>query len=106
MSQPKLVEIESEEENTAVYDEALKQFGQPANIWMGLTDRGTEGDWRLDSTGEPPVYTKWGEGEPNSSGDEDCAHFYATHEPYTWNDLECSRGSTASGFPLYVFCEK
>ena len=75
-----------ESENIAVY--AAIQ-GLEINFWMGLTDRETEGDWRIESTGEPPVYNNWGTDKPDDAGEgEDYAHIYATRD--IWNDLPCS----------------
>ena len=71
----KLVEIDSEEENTALAEEIKKRRLTKWNFWMGLTDSESEGDWRLESNGLTTNYTNWGGDEPNSWGgrNEDCA---------------------------------
>lgn len=76
--------------------------------WFGARDSNVEGDWEWafgpeagtvfyrgnGNEGGAPVnglYSNWASGEPNDSGDEDCAQFYASGNG--WNDLSCS-GST------------
>ena len=48
----KLVEIDSEEENTALAEEINRRgyTDKNMNFWIGLTDARHEGDWRLAST--------------------------------------------------------
>ncbi len=53
--------------------------------WMGFNDRVAEGTW-VWSDGSPVTFTRWGSGEPNNSGDEDCAQFRP--DAY-WNDVQC-----------------
>ncbi|CAH1253975.1 MRC1 [Branchiostoma lanceolatum] len=56
-------------------------------FWFGLVDQHQEGGWEwIDGT---PLgsYRSWGPGEPNNSGDEDCAEF----SPSAWNDVTCSK---------------
>lgn len=72
--------------------------------WMGAADSASEGDWKWVTgpesgtsfwsglSGGSPVggrYSNWGTGEPNNSGDEDCAQFL-TGGSGKWNDLPCS----------------
>lgn len=54
--------------------------------WFGYNDRASEGSWVWE-TGESVSYTNWGSGEPNNSGDEDCAHLY---DSGVWNDHRCA----------------
>ena len=83
----KLVEIDSEEENTALAEEMTRRGYR--SFWMGLTDAVTEGDWRLASSGLKPSYLNWHQGEPNDWSNEDCARF--TTGPKYWSDLGCDR---------------
>ena len=48
----RLVEIDSEEENSAISAEMHKR-GSP-DIWLGLTDRRNVGHFVLESTGQSP----------------------------------------------------
>ncbi|CAH1268604.1 CLEC4M [Branchiostoma lanceolatum] len=67
-----------------------------ALFWFGLVDERHEGNWEwIDGT---PLagYSAWSPGEPNNSGNEDCAQFSTS----TWNDEECS--STSKKF----ICQK
>ncbi|XP_038074341.1 perlucin-like protein [Patiria miniata] len=56
-------------------------------FWLGLNDRATEGDFRW-TDGSKPTYENWAPGEPNNSGDEDCAQIYVNSKE--WNDAGCS----------------
>ena len=72
----KLVEIDSEKENTDLVEE-INRRGYPEknmSFWMGMTDAESEGDWRLASSGLKPSYLNWHQGEPkNGNGDQHCA---------------------------------
>ena len=110
----KLVEIDSEEENTALVEE-IKRKGyteRKINFWIGLTDLGSEGDWRLASSGLKPSYENWHEGEPNNAnGDEDCAWIrignYSDWND-TWSDINCKLSSftlTTHKYNMHALCE-
>jgi cysteine-rich repeat protein len=76
-----LVTINSETENdflTSIIDDAP---------WIGLNDQSSEGDF-VWASGQAVVYTNWEDGEPNNSGDEDCAQIYSWDGK--WNDGTCS----------------
>ena len=95
----KLVEIDSAEENTALAEEIKKRgyTDRFMNFWIGLTDLGSEGDWRLASSGLKPSYLNWHEGEPNNAyGNEDCAWIrignYSDWKD-TWSDINCKEPS-------------
>jgi hypothetical protein len=61
--------------------------GAEARVWFGGTDAATEGDWQW-ITVEPWGYTDWANGEPNSSGNEDCIEYRDEDGGY-WNDDDC-----------------
>ena len=73
-----LVEIESEEQNDALYDEAREQkIGSSA--WIGLSDTAKEGEW-IWSSGEKATFLNWTPQSPsntrqkiNNMKGEDCA---------------------------------
>ncbi len=79
--------------------------------WMGASDSSVEGTWRWvvgpendtafwsGASGGSTVggnYANWGTGEPNNSGDEDCAQFLAGGSG-KWNDLPCN-STTLPGY--------
>lgn len=60
------------------------------SVWIGLNDKTTEGTW-VWVNGSPPTYTRWDFGEPNNSGDEDCAEMLDGLGDYgDWNDSGCT----------------
>ncbi len=100
-----LTTITSEEEN----DFAAARLGGAG--WMGASDVASEGVWRWvtgpengthfwSGTGggntEGGNYANWATGEPNDSGNEDCAQFLSGGAG-DWNDLPCS-GFTLPGY--------
>ena len=119
-----LVEIDSEEENTALVEVINKRgyTNRNVNFWIGLTDLQTEGDWKLASDYSKPSYLNWHEGEPNngggSLGNEDCARIRIGPEPSwndTWSDTHCraeihqdwnyNQGHLYPAFSLHALCE-
>ena len=98
-----LVEIESEEQNDAIHDEAKKQDGWK-KAWIGLTDEAEEGEW-VWSSGKAPSFTNWAPKEPsnhkskaNEMQGEDCVLLNINpggpkkpwNTPKKWNDSSCS----------------
>lgn len=65
----------------------------PHRYWIGGVQDAAgpekDGGWGW-VTGEPWSYTNWGTGEPNDSGNEDCAQWWNTPALGTWNDRACS----------------
>ncbi|XP_004059943.2 C-type lectin domain family 4 member M isoform X1 [Gorilla gorilla gorilla] len=55
--------------------------------WMGLSDLNQEGTWQwVDGSPLSPSFQRyWNSGEPNNSGNEDCAEFSGSG----WNDNRC-----------------
>ncbi|KAI8502531.1 hypothetical protein Bbelb_201190, partial [Branchiostoma belcheri] len=60
---------------------------------FGLTDDHQEGDWMWDDNVPLGKFSSWGPGEPNNSGNEDCAEYNPEGGPKqnTWNDGPCTR---------------
>ena len=64
--------------------------------WPGITDKNSEGNWKLQSTGESVVFTNWGTNEPsNDNSNEHCAYLGCGGHIYSgcgshWNDIGCS----------------
>ena len=114
----KLVEIDSEEENTALVDEINRRgyIDRKMHFWIGLTDWESETDWRLASNGLKPAYLNFHEGEPNNLFDEDCALLRVGPDPSwknTWSDVKCDAqtywnpddGWWYPPFSLHALCE-
>ena len=99
----KLVEVDSREENTALVDEMNRRHykDKKMSFWIGLTDRESEGDWRLASNGLKPVYENWHRGQPNNfGGNEDCAMIWVT----SFTDENCT-SSTNTHTSMHALCE-
>ena len=70
--------------NDAVENEWVRaNFSDLGNVWIGLTDRDTEGAFVWTSA-EPLTYTAWQGGEPNNSGGENFAGMFTSG---AWNDF-------------------
>ena len=118
-----MVEIETEEQNDAIYEEALNQ--DFAGAWLGLGDTATEGEFLLGS-GETPSFTNWAKGQPRNYKDknhpegEDCTRFNIkeSHKgkpwaaPKKWNDVFCDGLNSVicqyekEGFVRAALCER
>lgn len=80
-------------------DAWIKPFNPEAVVWLGASDRESEGYWKwtngdlfwthsYNSNGvDLHAYTNWREGEPNhADGNENCA----SYKPQSgWNDVNC-----------------
>ena len=79
-----LVSIGSADENQAVQD-VLADNAQ-TRAWIGFNDIASEGAF-VWTDGSPVTFTAWNPGEPNNSGDEDCAE---VQQSGGWNDITCA----------------
>jgi len=69
-------------------------------VWLGLTDREEEGNFRW-ITGEEFTYSNWHYGEPNNlGGNEDCVMFGSHYTYDKWNDYPCT------GRAKRIVCER
>jgi hypothetical protein len=59
------------------------------SCWIGYTDQASEGSWVW--TGDFSSYTNWNTGEPNNSGNQDCAQLMSNGR---WDDDGCSSSKT------------
>ena len=106
----KLVEIDSAEENDALVEEINRKgyTEEKMDFWIGLTDLGSEGDWRLASNGLKPSFLNWAEGEPSNRSrerDEDCARLrIESSRTNIWADLWCEV-KTWNGISFHALCE-
>ena len=119
----KLVEIDSEEENTALVDEIHRRGYENMHFWIGLNELESDGDWRLASSGSKPSYLNWHtNSEPNNGGgflgNEDCSMIRIGPKSSwkdTWSDIRCNaesvqnwnynKGQHYPAYSLYALCE-
>jgi hypothetical protein len=83
-----LVHIDDQAEQDYIWTTVAGEVG---DYWIGLNDRGTEGEY-VWSDGETSDYVTWGPAEPdngNGEGEEDCIEIQEVAEG-SWNDLDCS----------------
>ena len=71
-----LFEPRSENENHNVYWLFLEYIED--YIWIGITDRDSEGFFVYVSNSEPIIYQNWGTNQPDGLMDEDCVNYKPT----------------------------
>merc|ERR1712179_437530 len=94
-----LVVIDSAEENRAIVAEIDRRnfVSRGIKFWQGITDRHSEGNWVIESTGESVVFTNWNHGEPNNNdwiSGENCVYINGN---YKWNDVDCNNKLMGNG---------
>ena len=101
----KMLEIDSEAENTAINNELRKR---KARGWLGFTDKRSEGKWVLESTRGTATFTAWRKGEPNNQDldFQNPEEHYAHTDPADdkWND--CKGQGKAGQWGALAVCEK
>lgn len=84
-----LLEIKSTEENAEVYD--LLRLNNLDEVWIDLTDLGTEGVYVWSTSGRRTLNTFWAKASWNGKGgEEDCVTISSTvAHPENWFDRKC-----------------
>ena len=111
----KLVEIDSEEENSVLVEEINSRRGYAdshMHFWIRLNELENDGDWRLASSGLKPSYQNWHAGEPEEGGTEHCARLRIRPSPFwkdTWSDVGCNVHRIIQGpqplVSMHALCE-
>ncbi len=61
-----------------------------SSAWIGLQDKGQNGNWSLWNSGAPVEYSKWGYGQPNNwYGVEYCGELATFAYNGKWHDKNC-----------------
>ena len=81
-----LVNINSNEENTFVYNTFIKNM-EYRRAYIGVVRLEPGNDTFVTSEGKPQKYFHWGRGEPNDLGGENCVEMKLSD---LWNDIKCS----------------
>ena len=72
----------------------LIDFFPTKNIWIGINDISWEGGF-ISVDGYPVTYTRWAQGEPSQSGNEDGVHIVGSEmnasKQGRWNDIHIDR---------------
>ena len=100
----RLVEIDSAEENTAIIAEIKRRkfVSRKIEFWLGITDRHSEGEWVLESTGKRLVFAPWNWSPMPINQDENCAHINSN---YNWIDRRCDFKTGIGKWVRTALCE-
>ena len=80
--------------------ECKYNFIVQSRIWLGGLDKGNEGIWKWESTGQTIQFNDFQQGQPdNSNGAENCLEIILSSTKFWWNDNNC-------GTKLSSVCEK
>ncbi|XP_048730622.2 perlucin-like protein [Ostrea edulis] len=80
-----LVQINDAQENRWI----MRNFPK-VRFWLDHSDVGTEGSWKLFSTGKAPTFSNWAPGQPNDYRKaQDCGYAYHTKNG-AWDDSGCA----------------
>ena len=91
-----LATITSAEEQDWIWDTSDAMFISGAkDVWIGLNDNDTEGDFVWQDGSPLGSYTNWAPNQPDNGGptgdDEDCVEMGQFNDGL-WNDQDCSLG--------------
>ncbi|NP_001091378.1 C-type lectin domain family 3 member B L homeolog precursor [Xenopus laevis] len=81
---------ETGDENDSLYDYVRKSIGSSAEIWLGINDMATEGNWQ-DLNGSPVTFKHWETEitkQPDGGKQENCAAMSVTAIG-KWFDKNC-----------------
>ena len=99
-----LLQIESREENLAIRqyisEESIRLRG---HYWIGLNDRGQEGDWVWEASGQQVErgFVNWKSRQPDSNGgNQDCGYM-EPDQSFRWGDIDCNLSQN-----VHPVCEK
>ena len=80
----RMASVDDAQENAWLNGRAVAHLGG-VTVWHGYNDIASEDVWVWEN-GSASGYTNWNAGEPNNSGNEDCAQMYPSG---LWNDDPC-----------------
>ncbi|KAH3807730.1 hypothetical protein DPMN_136078 [Dreissena polymorpha] len=86
-----LVHVETAAENNFLKEQMHRLSAQ--YWWVGITDEGVDGKWRLYPTDEDITFSDFQSGDAEDSLAEDCAEFAPVYH-FAWADVECSASNS------------
>ena len=68
---------------------AIAQTYNAWNYWLGLNDKGKEGEWKWQGKGKLGEWDSWNNNQPDNWGNnEDCGELRGAFG-WNWNDMPC-----------------